>query len=104
MDSTSKISLLVLRDSTGLEVLHSINLLPERSLLEVLKELSVDIDHSCGGNGTCGTCQIQLRGPVEALSKRSEVEIEMANDRGLLHDQRLACQCQILKSVKITIP
>ncbi len=104
MDSTAKINLIVYRESTGLEILHSINPGEERTLLECLLEASLEIDHSCGGNGTCGTCQVITHPPDEAFSARSEVEKEIALDRGLETHQRLACQMYLLKSAKITIP
>jgi ferredoxin, 2Fe-2S len=103
MDSTAKIILTVYQESTGSEILHSINPQDDRALLEVLLEIPVAIDHSCGGNGTCGTCRVQACSP-KGLSERSEIETEMAADRGMQPDERLACQSYLVDSVRIKIP
>lgn len=63
------------------------------SILETALVLGVDIDHSCGGNGTCGTCRVFVKmSDGKSLPIRDELEQEMAEDRGFAEAERLACQ------------
>ena len=58
---------------------------------------SVDMPHSCGGMGSCGTCRVRLkveRGPVPELG---DVEKEIALEKGYSVDERLSCQIEIPK-------
>lgn len=62
----------------------------EETLLEALIRQRIEIDHSCGGNGTCGTCLVQV---VEGnTSDRNEIEQEMSTERKFKTNERLACQ------------
>ncbi len=74
------------------------------SLLENLLESRVEIDHSCGGNGTCGTCCVQVIEGIENFSEMGELELEMKFDRGFKPSERLCCQSYITGAVKIKIP
>jgi ferredoxin len=50
-------------------------------------------------NGICGTCIVKVKKGMENLSQRTDSELEME----LEDDERLACQCKILKGeVEIT--
>ena len=62
------------------------------TVLEIAVENSVDISHSCGGMGTCGTCRIRLTVLSGEHPARSEIEQEMATDRGFQAEERLSCQ------------
>ena len=64
------------------------------TVLEIAVENSVDISHSCGGMGTCGTCRIHLSILSGQPLERNEIEREMATDRGFLADERLSCQLE----------
>ena len=74
------------------------------SLLEGLLDTGVDISHSCGGNASCGTCQIKVLFSSAVLKPRNELESEMATDRGFQEDERLACQLEVSCELKIKIP
>jgi 2Fe-2S ferredoxin len=62
------------------------------SILEAAVEKSVEIHHSCGGMGSCGTCRIRLKSLAGRIPDRSEIEAEMSQDRGFDLDERLSCQ------------
>lgn len=62
------------------------------SILEMAVENSVEIHHSCGGMGSCGTCRIRLAVIRGSAPERSEIENEMAQDRRFEADERLSCQ------------
>lgn len=74
-----------------------------KPLLEHLLEQNIDIDHSCGGNGTCGTCHYFVIAGEHNISPREELEEELAHDRGFLPEERLACQSYIKGNIKIQI-
>jgi 2Fe-2S ferredoxin len=74
------------------------------SILEALLRERKNIGHSCGGFGTCGTCQVQILEGLENLPERNEVEADMAADRSFAKHERLACQTTPRSSVKIRIP
>ena len=73
-------------------------------LLGALLENRVQISHSCGGNGTCGTCRVFVTNPLAELPDRSELEEDFAKDRGYLKNERLACQLELSSDIKIKIP
>lgn len=73
------------------------------SLLDFLIKKKVDINHSCGGFGTCGTCRVFVKN-YEILESRESIEQEMADDRGFLPSERLACQNHVIAGLVIEIP
>ena len=74
---------------------HKIQPQSDLSILELAIENSVDVMHSCGGMGTCGTCRIRLQVLEGAVPERGEIETEMANERSFASDERLSCQVMI---------
>lgn len=65
-----------------------------QSLLEVALNHKIDINHACGGHGTCGSCLVKIIDGAETLPKRNEIEKEMAEERSYSSDERLACQTE----------
>jgi ferredoxin, 2Fe-2S len=76
----------------------------KESLLEIVLDHSIDISHSCGGMGTCGTCRIEILEARHELVEMNEIEREMALERGFLPQERLACQTRPIPGLKIRIP
>ena len=76
----------------------------EQSILGALIQAKVDINHSCGGFGTCGTCLVRVVAGGESLAPRGEIEAEMATDRNFCADERLACQINPCQGLSIEIP
>lgn len=74
------------------------------TILECALKSGTDISHSCGGNATCGTCRIIVRQGLELINPRNELEFEMAQDRGFEDNERLACQCYIMGSIRVDLP
>ena len=64
----------------------------DESILEAALNAGFPLDHSCGGNGTCGTCLVWVEEGLERLGPREEIEQEMAEDRGFAPEERLCCQ------------
>lgn len=63
-----------------------------RTILESLLDAGIDIDHSCGGNGTCGTCRIRIDDHGKGLHEANETERELRNEIPFHANERLACQ------------
>ena len=76
----------------------------ELTLLANLLESDVEINHSCGGNGTCGTCCVRVIEGLSNFSEIGEIEAEMKIDRAFRDDERLSCQSYISGDIKIRIP
>ena len=74
------------------------------TLLETLLRAKIDIDHVCGGNGTCGTCRVFVEKSGELSPIRNEIELEMAQDRGFTNFERLSCQIQPVSGMIIKLP
>jgi ferredoxin len=62
------------------------------SILELALKNGIEIDHSCGGMGSCTTCRVIVEKPVDNLPPRTELEHEIATDRGFKANERLSCQ------------
>lgn len=75
----------------------------ESTVLELLLNNNIDIDHSCGGMGSCGTCRIIVSSEMP-LPERNEIEAERADDLGFKKEERLACQLCPIQNLKIKIP
>lgn len=82
----SPVRLRVLPDNKNVEASH------EESVLECLLRNKIELDHSCGGNGTCGTCRIFIENGLELLPPPNEIEQEFIQERGFAKNERLACQ------------
>ncbi len=76
----------------------------EDSLLDVALNNKLEIGHSCGGMGSCGTCRVIVLEGLELLNPRNEVEQEIADTRGFQPNERLACQTQPPAQGKFLIP
>lgn len=81
------ISITFLPEDMVVEVSHK-----DTSILQAALRAGIQIDHSCDGNGTCGTCLVTVEKGLNLLGSRDSVEQEMASDRGFRDDERLCCQ------------
>ncbi len=73
-----------------------------RTILSYLQELGIPIDASCGGDGKCGQCLVEVKAPPGALSEPREAEKKF-----ITGNQRLACQAWILRTdepVYVNVP
>lgn len=75
----------------------------EESILEVALKAHININHSCGGMGTCGTCRVLILNGNELLEPRNELEAEMADERGFSTYERLACQTAPVAGIEVEI-
>ena len=79
----------------------SLVILPEKAIvhasqtdtiLEALQNAEIQMDSSCGGMGTCGTCRVFVEEGIEKFSPRNDLEQEIAQDRNFAMNERLTCQ------------
>jgi 2Fe-2S ferredoxin len=75
-----------------------------QSILETLLENHIEIDHSCGGMGSCGTCRVFVQAGLEQFSPRNELEQAIAEDRGFAENERLSCQNLVKPGLVIRKP
>ena len=74
------------------------------TLLDALLNSGIEVDHSCGGMGACGTCKVFISHGLEALPPRNSEEIERAQDLSFTNSERLSCQIHPCNGLKIRIP
>jgi uncharacterized 2Fe-2S/4Fe-4S cluster protein (DUF4445 family) len=65
-----------------------------RTILSYAQELGIAMDASCGGEGTCGQCLVEVESAPGMLSDKTELEHEFIRNDGL----RLACQAKVVKT------
>ena len=83
-------------------------------VLTAARQLGVDLDSVCGGNGICSKCQVSpgvgafpkhgLTVAEDALSPINKVEERYDRVRGLTVGRRLGCQATIQSDVVIDVP
>lgn len=73
-----------------------------QNLLQFFLANKINIDHSCGGNATCGTCRIQIiKGELSPINTE---EFELSSDRDFQINERLSCQSKPRSDLIIRIP
>ncbi len=71
-------------------------------LLDLLDEDGIEIESSCGGNGTCGKCRVQIL-EGDCLSAGDD-ELELVSLQEINKGIRLACCCQVMGKVTFLLP
>lgn len=94
--------------STARDILHFEDrpcvITSPQSVLQTLLDHKIDIDHSCGGFATCGTCRVIVEKDVQNLPPRNDVEASFAEDRDFLPEERLACQLPCRPGLVVSRP
>ena len=74
----------------------------DQSLLEIARQLSVDLVSICGGVGSCENCKVQvISGKVSKLTLEEEVVL---SKKEMEKGYRLACQTYPESDVKLHVP
>ena len=76
----------------------------QQTVLDVALKHKIPLNHSCGGNATCGTCRVFVKSDLSQLPERNEVEKEMAEDRSFQPQERLACQLCCFEGLVVGLP
>lgn len=72
------------------------------SVLQAAREAGLAINAVCGGNGTCGSCKVQLiSGDFSAVTPKEDA---MHQNGSLPSDQRLACLTFVQSNGKVHFP
>jgi uncharacterized 2Fe-2S/4Fe-4S cluster protein (DUF4445 family) len=84
------------------------------SILQIARQLGVDLDSVCGGRGICSKCQVTpaygkftkhgVTVAAGALSDWNKVEQRYDEKRGLTKGRRLGCQACVQSDVVIDVP
>jgi ferredoxin, 2Fe-2S len=95
----SKVTLITRSGSREIEVFNS-----ETTLMAELLKHQIPVASSCGGEGVCAKCQIQVLAGAENLSPMTDIE-QLAKDRfGWKSYHRMSCQCQVHGDCTVTTP
>ncbi len=86
IDSKNKLSFRILPEDIEVQASQ------KQTILDALLSAHIDINHSCGGMGSCGTCRVYVVKGLELLGPSNEVEKEIAEDRKFSVEERLSCQ------------
>lgn len=70
-------------------------------ITEAMLDAGVFIPQDCGGNGTCGSCQVSVDGKV---SEPSDAEKNLLDPDQLEEGWRLACQTEVLGDLTVFVP
>ena len=82
-----------------------LNVIAGITVLDAALDNNIEIDHNCGGNCACSTCQIIVETGMKNLSPMRDDEADMLEDApGRTSRSRLACQSQVMGDIIIQIP
>ena len=75
------------------------------SVLECAVEHNIPLNHDCGGNRACTTCQIWVERGMENIVPMSEDEKVLLESNDKLEPKaRLGCQCRVKGDVVVRFP
>ncbi|EEX14869.1 ferredoxin [Citreicella sp. SE45] len=70
-------------------------------IIEISEKIGAGITYGCR-KGDCGTCLARVLEGAENLSEPSALELRVLKENLAGHNDRLACQCQVLSgAVKV---
>jgi uncharacterized 2Fe-2S/4Fe-4S cluster protein (DUF4445 family) len=76
---------------------------PGTTILDAAQKAGVGLSAVCGGGGSCGTCLVRLA-PDSPVSPPNSVERDELDAIDLAAGLRLACQVELLHSVRVDVP
>lgn len=75
------------------------------SLLDIALAHGIDIEHACGGVGTCATCHVIVTRGMENLSEADDAELDRVElAPGNTINSRLACRAVVHGDVTVVVP
>lgn len=74
------------------------------TIMNALKNIGLVLDSPCGGLGTCGKCKVICKDQTNGVSKLTQPETKLLSELEIKQGYRLACQTQILDSIKVNLP
>lgn len=74
------------------------------TVLAAADSVAADIEALCGGNGSCGTCAVQVETGGNQLSPVNDTERTVLREEQIDSGYRLACQAEVLGDVSVHVP
>lgn len=65
------------------------------SILDIALKHNIPHMHICGGKARCSTCRIMIQQGLENVLPRNAIEQQLADQKGMAENIRLACQTHI---------
>lgn len=73
----------------------------DQTLLKILQEEGYPIQSTCGGEGLCGTCWVQIK---RGCPEPTEADKRFFSEKELKDGIRLSCRIQVLRDMVVQIP
>lgn len=71
------------------------------NLMTSLLDQQIPVASSCGGDGVCGKCRIQILKGENHLTSANETEVFLAESNNLKKNERISCQTEVLGDIEI---
>ena len=78
-----------------------VNVAEGDNLMQSLLAAGRPVGSSCGGEGVCTKCLIEIVSGFENLSKPNELEIKLREQHSIDSRYRVSCQTRILGDIKV---
>ena len=75
----------------------------EKSLLQELKDHSIELKSSCGGCASCGDCVVIVKSGAECLTEQTFEEKRLLGNVFHITKERLSCQMKVQGDVTLDI-
>ncbi len=75
---------------------------PGETIYTLLRRYRIPIGASCGGDGVCDRCRVQVVEGMKNLSRINRIEARLKRDHGFEPDERVSCQTVIHGDIVIT--
>lgn len=73
------------------------------TLLALALRAGLPVGNSCSGRGECFACVVTVLEGLDALNPPDESEQRVLERNGARPDQRLSCQCRVMKQAMVRI-
>lgn len=80
---------------------QSVQVITGANLMQSLLQAGQPVASSCGGDGVCGKCRIEILQGAQNLSAPNEVEKFLAEKNLLKKNERISCQCEVLGDIEV---
>ncbi|MFZ5943271.1 MAG: 2Fe-2S iron-sulfur cluster-binding protein [Bacillota bacterium] len=78
---------------------ESVEVQKNQSVLEAALDNGMHIQHTCNGQGTCGTCKVRILGDEQ--QPITESEKQLLDEHDIKMGYRLACQVTCQENMKV---
>ncbi|MCX8033550.1 MAG: ASKHA domain-containing protein [Thermoleophilia bacterium] len=82
-----------------------------RTILDIARDLGVEIESVCGGKGVCGKCRVLVESlalsqaeETTSVSPPTEAEVRLLGQEAIRAGMRLACQSLVRGDIQVYVP